>query len=119
VDAFNRDDEEAAAELFHPEGHRIVPIRAALEDTVFAGPEAWREFLAASRDAWSRISIELDEIRPCRGDRVLTLGRLAATARDTGAEVTTDCGFVYTLRDGLITEILTYTDPRDAVRAAE
>jgi ketosteroid isomerase-like protein len=30
-----------------------------------------------------------------------------------------DCGWVYTLRDGLITEIRTYTDPAEAVRAAE
>jgi ketosteroid isomerase-like protein len=119
TDAFNREDEEAAATLFHPEGHRIIPVRAALEDTVFAGPDAWREFVVASRDAWSQIRIETQEIRACPGGRVLALGRLVATARESGADVEMDCGWVYTLRDGLITEIRTYTDPAEAVRAAE
>jgi ketosteroid isomerase-like protein len=118
VDAFNREDEESAREYFHPEGHRIVPIRAALEDTVFEGPEAWREFTAASRDAWSRFEVQMDEVRLLADGRVLALGRLIATSRATGADVEMPCGLLYTLRDGLITDIQTFTDPDEAVRAA-
>jgi ketosteroid isomerase-like protein len=118
VDALNREDEEAAGKLFHPEGQRIVPIRAAIEDTVFEGPEAWLAFLVAARDTWSRLSVELVEARPLPDGRVLALGRVVATARGTGADVEMECGFHFSLRDGLITDIQTFTDPDEAVRAA-
>jgi ketosteroid isomerase-like protein len=117
VDALNRDDDVAAREFFHPEGHRIVPIRAALEDTVYEGPEAWREFRDDARDAWSQIAFEMQDLRPLPDGRVLALGRVIATARATGADVTMDCGLLFTVRDGRITDIQTFTDPDEAVRA--
>jgi ketosteroid isomerase-like protein len=47
------------------------------------------------------------------------LGRLVATSRETGLDATAPSGWVIELRDGLITSLRTYTDPDEAVRAAE
>jgi ketosteroid isomerase-like protein len=68
---------------------------------------------------WSEIAVEVDEIRPVRPGRVVLLGRLVGTSRDTGLEAAAPCGWVFELRDGMITSARTYPDPDEAIRAAE
>jgi len=51
-DAFNRGDVEGFAAAL-TEDATIVPLRAALEDTVYQGPDAARDFWADAMEAWS------------------------------------------------------------------
>jgi ketosteroid isomerase-like protein len=51
VDAFNRRDGNAFGELL-AEDAEIVPVRAALEGTVYRGRDAGTEYCAAVEASW-------------------------------------------------------------------
>jgi ketosteroid isomerase-like protein len=100
-------------------GHvEIVPLRAALEDTVYRGPDAPREFVEAMGEAWESMSFADHEVRRI-GERVLVLASMRARSRDAGIDLDFDIGAVFRLRGGRITHLHTYPDPAEAVAAAE
>lgn len=100
-------------------GHvEIVPLRAALEDTVYRGPDAPRQFVEALGEAWESMHFEGYEVRRV-GDRVLARMSLRARSRDAGIDLDVDVGAVFQVRDGRVTHIHTFTNPADAVAAAE
>ena len=105
IEAFNSGDREPLREICSPRV-RIVPLRAALEDTTYEGPTAVDQFWEAAHEAWSEMRMEIDEIES-EGDRVLARGVFRGTARTSGAPVETPTTFGFTFRDGLIDEIET------------
>jgi ketosteroid isomerase-like protein len=113
IDAFNRHDKERFLELA-ADVRELVPLRAALEDTVFTGPGAAERFWHASEEAWSDLQVAADELREV-GDKVLVLGRLRGIGRATGAAVDVRCALLFDVPGGRITRMVTYPDPRDAL----
>ena len=103
VEAFNSGDPEPLREVCSPRV-RIVPLRAALEDTSYEGPTAVDEFWEEAQQAWSEMRLDIDEIES-EGDRVLVRGVFRGTARASGAPVEAPATFGFTFRDGLIEEI--------------
>src|SRR5688572_18315051 len=79
VDAFNQRDPDAFAELCVPEVE-IVPLRAAMEGTVYRGNDAVSRFFAESDEAWEDLKLEDVEIREV-GGRVLAFATLRARGR--------------------------------------
>ena len=116
LDAFNAGDPDRMGADLAPDA-RIVPLRAALEDTVYTGPNAAREFWDASMQAWSALHVDVAELRDL-GNRVLALGQLTGTARETGAQVEMQVGFIMTFERGKGTEIRTFTSQREALEVA-
>ena len=104
-EAFNRGDPGAVQEMSSP-SVRIVPLRAALEDTDYIGPNALQDFWADATSAWSEQQIEIEEIESA-GNRAVARGMLRLTARGSGAPVETRAIWTFTFRDGLIEEIET------------
>src|SRR5512132_971167 len=79
MDAFNRRDAETfAAHL--DEDAEIVPMRAALEGTVYRGPDAASLYCAAVDESWDNLRWVVEEIRD-GGDWVLALGRIRGQER--------------------------------------
>ena len=115
LDAFNRGDRDAFVALHH-EDAEIVPLRAAVEDTVYRPPGAAEKFWDAAEELWERMSVDLEEVRDA-GDQMLGLGTFHATARGSGVPVAGPVGFVFTLRDGKVAYSRVYPD-RDEARAA-
>ena len=115
VEAFNRRDRQAFLALMHDDAE-IVPLRAALEGTVYRGPGAAARFWDEGDAAWEslRLELELSQV----GERVLGLGWLRASGRTTGAPVETPLGLVAELRDGRIAAGRAYTDLDEARAAA-
>ena len=103
LDAFNRGDMEALREITAP-GLRIVPFRAALEDTAYSGPSAVDDFWADSTKAWSEQRVEIEEVE-VEGHRAVAHGIYRGVARASGAPVETKATWIFTFRDGLIEEI--------------
>jgi len=103
--AFNRGDPEAVQEMSSP-SVRIVPLRAALEDTDYTGPNALDDFWADATSAWSEQQVEIEEIESA-GNRAVARGVLRGTARASGARVETRATWTFTFRGGLIEEIET------------
>ena len=115
IEAFNQGDVDGLAATMAPEG-RIVPLRAALEDTAYSGPDAAREFWEASMQAWSALRVDIADFRDL-GDRVLALGTIRSTARGTQAAVEAQAAWIATFQNGRATEIRTYASQSEALEA--
>ena len=102
VEAFNRRDLEVLKALFVADAE-IVPVRAAMEGTVYRGPDAAEQWVAAVDASWEQLHVEIEEERDS-GDRVLGLGRIHGRGRQSGAPIDVEAASVAYFRDdGLIT----------------
>jgi len=113
---FNSGDREAFQELFAPDAE-IIPLRAALEGTVYRGPSSAADFWADADESWETMGFDPDEIRDL-GDRVLLTGRLRAKGRQTGVEVDSQMGLIASFADGKVTRFQTYATVAEALEAA-
>jgi ketosteroid isomerase-like protein len=62
IDAFNRGDGESF-DGFLADDAEIVPVRAALEGTVYRGADAATQYCAAVDASWENLAWEVEEIR--------------------------------------------------------
>jgi ketosteroid isomerase-like protein len=62
------------------------------------------------------VRFELDRVLDV-GEKVVGIGSMRGTGTGSGADVQVPIGFVFTLRDGLITRVEEYLDPAEAVKA--
>lgn len=115
LDAFNRRDGDRFDALL-AEGAEIVPARAALEGTVYHGPDAGTQYCTAVDTIWEGLTYESDDIRE-GGDWVLALGRMRGRALSSDAVLDVTAGWVAHFRDGLITSFHAYTDRGKALEA--
>jgi ketosteroid isomerase-like protein len=116
VEAFNRRDVKAL-KAFLTTDAEIVPIRAAIEDTIYRGPDAAEQWVAAIDESWEELFVEIEEERD-GGDRVLALGRIRGRGRESGAPIDVEAASVAYFRDGLVTTLRTYTNRAEALEAA-
>jgi ketosteroid isomerase-like protein len=113
--AFNRRDADDFAALCTQQVE-IVPIRAAVEETIYQGPDAVDRFFGESDQTWERLSVEADELRDL-GVTVLALGTLLARGRGSGADVEMQLGWVFEFEGGLIAAVRTYPSGKEALEA--
>jgi ketosteroid isomerase-like protein len=113
--AFNRRDGKGFGALLARDAE-IVPVRAALEGTVYRGPDAAAQYCAAVDESWEDLRWEVEEVRD-GGDWVLALGRIRGGGRGSGAVIDARAGWVAHFREGLVTSFHTYADRADALEA--
>ena len=116
MEYFNSGDRDALAAVTAPYAE-IVPMRAALEGTVFSGENAVAEFWAAMDETWEYTHIDPDELQAC-GDKVLLIGRLSGRAKGTDVEVDSPMGWVLAFDGEKVASLRTYTDVAEAREAA-
>ena len=115
MEAFNRRDGEGfGAQL--ADDAVIVPVRAAVEGTVYRGPDAAAQYCAAVDDSWEDLEWDVEEIRD-GGDWVLAMGRIRGEGRNSGAAIDARAGWVARFDDGVITDFHTYADRTQALEA--
>jgi ketosteroid isomerase-like protein len=115
IDAFNRRDGDSFGRLL-AEDAEIVPVRAALEGTVFRGRDAAAQYCAAVEETWENLIWEVEDLRD--GESwVLALGRIRGLGRGSGATIDARGGWLVRFRDGLITRFRTYPDRTEALEA--
>lgn len=90
---------------------------AASEGRTFSGPSAIRDYFAAVDEAFDDVEITLERVIASEGERVLVEARVRGRGRGSGIEVDHLYGQIYTVRDGLIVHIDSYTDPDEAAAA--
>ena len=113
--SFNRRDGERFGALLSRDAE-IVPVRAALEGTVYRGPDAAAQYCAAVDESWENLRWEVEEIRD--GDSwVLALGRIRGSGRGSGAAIDARAGWVARFREGLVTSFHTYAERSEALKA--
>jgi ketosteroid isomerase-like protein len=115
IEAFNRRDGKAFGALLSADAE-IVPVRAALEGTIFSGPDAAVQYCAAVDESWEHLRWEVEEIRD-GGTWVLALGHIRGGGRESGAGIDARAGWVAHFRDGFITSFQTHADRWKALEA--
>jgi ketosteroid isomerase-like protein len=113
--AFNRRDGDGFG-AFLADDAEIVPVRAALEGTLYSGRTAATQYCAAVEKSWEDLIWEVEEIKD--GDSwVLALGRIQGRGRRSGAVIDAKGAWLARFRDGLVTNFRTYPDSREALEA--
>jgi len=112
----NREDVEAA-QAHSTHDVEIVPLRAALEDTSYRGPQAFASFLADNQEAWEELQFDPEAIRDV-GVRVVAIGNVSARARGTGAPVTARVAMLFEFRGDQFSRLQTYAEVDEALQAA-
>lgn len=111
VAAFNRRDGEAFGAVF-AEDAEIVPVRAAVDGTVYRGPDAGAQNCAAVEEIWENLRWE------SRSSAQAATGclpwDLRGQGRYSGVDVDARAGWVARFRKGQVTNFHTYTDRADA-----
>jgi ketosteroid isomerase-like protein len=115
MQAFNRRDGVSFDALLARDAE-IVPVRAAVDGTVFRGLDAASQYCAAVDESWDDLRWEVEEIRD-GGEWVLALGHIRGRGRDTGAAIDTRAGWVARFREARITSFRTYANRAEAIQA--
>jgi ketosteroid isomerase-like protein len=113
---FNARDTEAA-QAHSTDDVEIVPLRAAIEDTIYRGPKAFADFGADNEEAWEELRFDVEALRDA-GERVVAIGQLSARARITGADVRTRLAMLFEFRGDQVSKARTYADVDEALEAA-
>jgi ketosteroid isomerase-like protein len=117
IDAFNRHDVEAYADLVTSDFEVFPAMMGVLEGASYGGREGVETYLGEVRDTWEEYRVVADELRDL-GDRVLMLGWMQGRGRGSGVQVDAPVALVADFRDGKLSRSTAYLDHGEALRAA-
>jgi len=115
IEAVNRRDIATALQGMDP-GVRFEHRLAALQGS-FVGIEGVTRWFADLVEVFDSWSIDCEDIRDL-GDRVLALGTIRTTGKESGVETELPLAIVAEYRNGLITDYIDYGDHEQALEAA-
>ena len=117
MNAVNRRDVDALAEITTPDLEWFPVFAARVEGDVYRGREGIETFLGEVDEIWEEFLPVPEEYRDL-GDRVLGLGRLKTRGRGSGVPIDSPWGGIYDFRGGEVARIRTFLDHGEALRAA-
>jgi ketosteroid isomerase-like protein len=120
IDAFNRRDVEALADVVTRDFEWFPALPSTVEGERFSGyrgREGIETYFEDVRVTWEGLRVLGNEFRDL-GDSVVLLGRADGRGRGSGVEVDMPLGVIYDFRDGRISRVRTYLDHGEALRAA-
>jgi ketosteroid isomerase-like protein len=115
IEAFNRRDGESFDALL-ADNAEIVPVRAALEGTVYRGPNAATQYCAAVEASCEDLTWEVEEVRD-GGTWVLALGRIRGRARGSGAASDARGAWLARFSGRTVTSFRTFPERGEALEA--
>ena len=115
--AYAKGDFDEMLDCIDPECELHSAIIGGAEANVFHGHEGFRRWYAESMASFEELRTELTEYRDL-GDRVLGFGHIFARGRESGVEIDSPTGWVFTLRDGKVVRAEGYLKREDALAAA-
>jgi ketosteroid isomerase-like protein len=117
LEAFPRGDMEEMLSFMDPEGEFHSAIVGGAEGNVYWGHEGFRRWYADSFESFEELQNEWTEFRDL-GDRVLAFGHVQARGRESGVEINSPMGWVFTVRGGKLVKAEGFLDPAQAREAA-
>jgi ketosteroid isomerase-like protein len=117
LEAFPRGDVEEMLSYLDPELEWHSAIVGGAEGNVYRGHEGFRRWYADSFESFEELTNEWSEFRDL-GDRVLALGRVKARGRESGVEVDSPMGWVFTVRSGKAVKAEGFLSREEALEAA-
>jgi ketosteroid isomerase-like protein len=112
-EAFNARKVEDLVAICDP-NCELVPFRAQLEGITYRGHEGVRRFMHDMDQDWAEFRIEPVEFHD-RGDVVGMVGRVTGAGHGSGVEIDALAGFVFEVHNGLITKLVSHSDPATAL----
>jgi ketosteroid isomerase-like protein len=112
--AINTRDLAAYIDLCHSEWELVMPL-APLEG-VLRGETGIREFFAGLDEATTAFRLEVENLRPLPGDRVLALIHLVFIS-ERGIDFSQETANVYELERGKLRRVYVYRDRDEAFKA--
>jgi ketosteroid isomerase-like protein len=117
IDAFNRLDVEAYAQIITPDFEWFPAMPATVEGGGYRGRSGIETYYREVRDTWSELHVTIEEFRDL-GDRMVGLGRLRGRGIGSGVEVDTPLAIVVELTGKKVSRSTAYFDHDEALRAA-
>ena len=118
IDAFNRRDLRALAELSHPD-LEFVSVLTGVDagGATYRGSEAWASYFEVMDETWEEWQVGDFRLFDAGDDRVAGLARVVGKGKHSGVPVDRVVGFAYRIRDGRVWRMRAYPDPNDALEA--
>jgi ketosteroid isomerase-like protein len=101
VDAVNRGDIEEVLAFIDADAEYHSPIIGGAEGNLYRGHDGFRKWFAESTASFEQLDTELTDFRTV-DDRVIAFGRIYARGRESGVELDSETGWVFTVRGGKI-----------------
>jgi ketosteroid isomerase-like protein len=114
-DAYLRGEEGAALELISP-GIAVTQFPDQLDGRTFHGHDGVREAMDSWINAWDEWSIELLSAREIGAD-VLAIALQRVRGKTSGALITSEAAFVFTIREALIVRWQMFGTEAEALKA--
>lgn len=109
---------EWALERFHPDVEWELTAEGSIDETgASRGRDALLDYWRRFWDAWEPgARWQIDEIELVEEDRVVACGRLRASGRSSGIEMTTPVFQSWTVREGVVERLVIGADRAAAMR---
>jgi uncharacterized protein len=117
IGAFQRGDIEELLAYTDPDVELHSAIVGGAEGNVYRGHDGWRRWYADSFESFEELDNQLSEFRDL-DDRVVALGRVRARGRESGVELDSEMGWVFTFRDGKLIRAAGFLSQAAALEAA-
>lgn len=117
LEAFNRRDVEAFAEIASEDFVWLPALPGAVEQSGYVGRAGIDRYFSESANTWEQLIVACDELRDLN-DRVLMLGRALGRGLGSGVSVETPLAFIAEFRDGKVARVSTYLTHSAALKAA-
>jgi ketosteroid isomerase-like protein len=119
IEAYNSRDVDSFVAAFDPEVE-WRPLNQAMfgtEEAIYQGHQGVRRFLREVDEAFSEVEIRGLESRDL-GERIVVTARLRARGKASEAETESPIGWAVEFKDGRVSRMTDYLDPKAAVNAA-
>jgi ketosteroid isomerase-like protein len=115
IDVYNSDDPEAEIEELWDPNCEFLPVRAALEDTVYRGHDGIRRFVRDNQDSWAESHAEILKLE-VSGEQALMLSRIRARGRASGVWTDETLAWSVSLRNGRVMRLAFHQTVEEARR---
>ena len=116
LDAWNRQDDEAALQLFSADTELDASGRI-LNPDIYTGIEGFMRFRRDIAEAWDRFELEIEDLFDS-GSLVVVFVRSIGKGRASGIEVDFRSAWLVTVSDQKITRVRLYRERKEALEAA-
>ena len=116
LDAWNRQDDEAALQLFSADTELDASGRI-LNPDIYTGIEGFMRFRRDIAEAWDRFELEIEDLFDS-GSLVVVFVRSIGKGRASGIEVDFRSAWLVTVSDQKIKRVRLYRERKEALEAA-
>jgi ketosteroid isomerase-like protein len=117
VDAVNRGEIDEVLAFIGTDAELHSAIVGGAEGNVYRGHDGFRRWFAESTASFEKLDTQLTEFRTV-DDRVIAFGRIYARGRESGLELDSETGWVFTVRGGRVVKAEGFLSRADALEAA-